>query len=355
VPNAAALPPFVGGTAWDPTRPGAWVTNGVVLAKVDENCMLQCGPQPIPTLGPNAFITGLEVVEGLNELWMIDSQGNLHRYTNGCPAMPLAVCNTGLAQTAVGNVTTGLAVDELQGLVFISYPQFPAGPNRVVVTLLAAPCVPVSQFVIPPCAAAAFGPVLGLACDWGKQVLYATDGADTVRMGYGWVAPLLTVGNVQCCPVPALVDQMIGLAIRPGRATPAGTSCGNGSCPPCPQIHTLGNDPCLGNAQFRLDLDQAPANAFTWCLIGSGPCSPGPTIAPLCGPINTVPYLGAIGPNVTGGIGGCTGATSFSIPLPVAAGLAGQVYSSQCLTFCATTTVFGTALSNCLTWELQGN
>ncbi len=355
MPSSAALPLFVGGTAWDPVRSGAWVSNGILLAKVDDNCGMQCPPMPIPTLGPNAFITGMEVVEGLNELWLIDSAGFLHRYSNTCPAAPLGICNTGLAQTAIGNVTTGLAVDELNGIVFISYPIFPGGPNRIVVSLLAAPCVPVSSFFLPPCFAP-FGAVLGLACDWGNRILYATDGGNTMAMTYGWAPPMVIVGPVTCCPAVAVADPMIGLAVRPGRATSVGGPCANGSCAPCPQIHTLRNDPCLGNAQFALGLDQAPANALTLLAIGTGPCFvPGIIAPPLCGPLHTNALLGTLGPNLTGGFGICDGSTSFNVPLPVAAGLAGQVFSSQCVTICLGGGVIGFGMSNCLSWQLQGN
>lgn len=356
LPSPAVVgPAFAGGTAWDPTRSGAWVSNGVLLAKFDDNCAPMCGPMPIPTLGGNAFVTGMEVVEGLNQLWLIDSLGILHFYSNSCPPVPLGQCNTGLGPTAIGNVTTGLAVDELNGLVFISHPVFPVGPNRIVVSQLAAPCNPVSQFVLPACFAA-FGAVQGLACDWGNQVLYATDGANTVAMNYLWLAPNVIPGPITCCAAPAVADPMVGLAVRPGRATSVGQPCANGSCTPCPQVHTLRNDPCLGNAQFTLGLDQAPAGALALLAIGIGPCAvPGLVAPPLCGPLHTIPYLGSVGPNLTGGSGVCDGSTNFNVPLPVAPGLAGQVFSSQAVTICLAGGALGFAMSNCLSWQLQGN
>ncbi|HEX5054766.1 MAG TPA: hypothetical protein VFZ65_23520 [Planctomycetota bacterium] len=356
MPPATPLPPFVGGTAWDPVRSGAWVCNGLLLGKYDDNCVVQCAPAAIPTLGAAAFITGMEVVEGMNQLWMIDSQGFLHFYTDACPPMPLGVCNTGLAPTAVGQVTTALAVDELRGIVFIAYPNFPVGPNRIVVSTLANPCVPISQFQIPPCFAA-FGAILGLACDWGTQTLYATDGINTVTVPYAWLPPNVIPGLPSCCPAIAVADPMIGLAVRPGRATSVGMPCANGPCPPCPMLHTLANDPSLGNAQFRLALAQAPANSFAWCLIGMGPCAPpGVVVPPLCGPVYTIPYLGALGGNPTGGgFAICDGSTTFNLPLPIVPGLAGQVFSSQCLGLCFGGGVFGFSLSNCLSWQVQGS
>lgn len=358
MPNAAVLPGYAGGTGWDPVRSGAWVSNGLVLAKYNDQCQLQCPPMPIPSLGANAVITGIEVVVGLNQVWLIDSTGILHRYTNTCPPMPLGTCNTGLGQTALGNVTTGLAVDEGAGFVFISYPQFPIGANQIAVMPMPAICQVTQTFPTPPCFAVGMGPILGLACDWGNQRLYATDGANSVAINYMPGAAAVAILGANCCPAVAVVDRMIGLAIRPGGATSAGQPCANGPCMPCPMAHTLRNDPLLGNAQFQLGLDSAQPNVFAFCLIGSGPCmNIGIVTPPLCGPILTVPYLGNLGPNITAGTPApCSGTTSFTLPLPVVPALAGQIFSSQCLTVCFSTTgAFGTSLSNCLSWQLQGN
>jgi hypothetical protein len=357
MPNSAALPPFVGGTAWNPVRSGAWVTNGVVIAQYDDACGPMCPPVAIPSLGPNAFITGLEYVEGLDQLWMIDSLGNLHFYTNACPPVLIGVCATGLGPTPIGNVTTGLAVDEGNGLVFIAYPQLPGGANVIVVTQLAAPCVPVQQIPIPPCLGGIPNPILGLAVDWGNQVLYATNGLTADAINYVPAGPGIAITGVNCCLGPIVIaDRMIGLAIRPGGATPAGTSCANGPCAPCPQLHTLRNDPNLGNAAFALGLDQAQPGSFAWCLIGVGPCQvPGVTVPPLCGDIYTIPYLGNIGPVPVAGPGVCGGSATFPLPLPVAPALANAVFSSQCLSLCFGGGVFGIAQSACISWQLQGN
>jgi hypothetical protein len=152
------------------------------------------------------------------------------------------------------------------------------------------------------------------------------------------------------------VDPMVGLAVRPGRATSMGNPCANGVCPACPMVHSLGNDPNLGNAFFRLDLDQAPASSLAWCIFGTGPCNaPGVSGPPLCGPIFATPALGSLGPNPTGGLGPCAGSTNFSFPLPPWAGLAGWTISSQCVVLCVSGGSIGTSISNCLSYTLQGN
>lgn len=358
MPGGALLPSYAGGTGWDPVRSGAWVSDGQVLALYDDQCQPICPPMPIPTLGPNAFVTGIEVVVGLNQVWLIDSTGMLHRYTNACPPAPLGTCNTGLGQTAIGNVTTGLAVDEGAGFVFVSYPQLPLGNNQIAVMPMPAICQVTQTFGVPPCFAVGTGPILGLACDWGNQTLYATDGGSSIAITYTPGAVSVGVTGVNCCPPVVTIDPMVGLAIRPGGASSNGQPCANGPCAPCPLSHSLRNDPLLGNAQFRLGLDSAQSGVFAFCLIGSGPCmNVGIITPPLCGPILSVPYIGNLGPNVTSGSPvPCSGTTSFNLPLPVAPALAGQVFSSQCLTVCFNTAgSFGTSLSNCLSWQLQGN
>lgn len=356
MPGGGALPPWAGGTAWDPVKSGTWVTNGTVIAMVSDGCNVICPPQPIPMLGPNAVVTGLEHVARFDEVWMIDSVGNLMRFADACPLMPLSVCNTGLVPVAVQKVTTGLAVDERNGLVFYAYCDFATGMNEIVVALASNPCVPISQFPVPPCGPA-FGTVRGIACDWGNEILYLTDGFSTEALHYAWVGPNVNVLTVQCCNLPgAALDPMVGLTIRPGRATSVGVPCANGTCAPCPMVHTLRNDPVAGNLAFGLGLDQAQAGSFAWCLIGAGPCAaPGVTVLPFCGPIYTIPYLGAIGGNPTGGFAICDGSTTFSLPIPSVAALCGQVYSSQCVGLCFGGGAFGFSMSNCLSWQVQGN
>ena len=357
MPPAGNLP-FVGGTAWDPRRPGAWVTNGQVLAKYSDDCSLQCGPMPIPSLSTvSTYITGLEVIDGSNQLWMIDNQGDLHFYSNTCPPVHLGGCNTVLTPTPtpVLQVTTGLAADEGLGLVFISYPDLLSGLTRIAVNDLSNPCQQVDMVFVPPCAST-FGPVTGLACDWGRQILYATDGISIEAMHYAWNGSNLTILNHYCCPAITVAEPMIGLAVRPGRATTLGSPCANGSCPACAMVHTLINDPVIGNAQFKLRLDDAFGNSFSFCLIGDGPCHvPGVSTPIFCGPIYTVPFLGYLGANLISGPSICGGGTTFDLPLPLTPSLVNGVYSSQCVNLCVGPGGgLGFAMSNCLSWELQG-
>jgi len=357
-PGITITPPYAGGTGWDPRRPGAWISDGRLLGKYADDCTPLCTPAMPPTLAPNAFITGLEVVQRLNQIVFVDSQGFIHFYTNTCPPIPVTMCYTGLGPTALGNVTTGLAIDEDQDLVFVAFPIYPVGPNFVAVLRLGNPCQVICQLLVPPCPAGPIGTFTGLACDWGRRILYGTDGNNTVALRYQLTSsvPCPSLLLLSCCQFAAANDPFVGLAIRPGGATRFGHPCNNGLCPNCANQHTLGNDPVLGNADFHLVFDQAPARSLAWALIGAGPCRNSPIITPLlCGPVWSTPLLGSLGPIPTGGITPCSGAAVFAFPLPASATFAGWVLSSQCVTLCATPVGIGTAMSSCLSFELQGS
>jgi hypothetical protein len=359
MPPAAPLPPFVGGTAWDPTRSQVWVSNGPLLAAYSMNgCVPTCPPIPCPTSSPNAFCTGLAFAESLNQLWVIDSLGAILQCQNGCPPVVVAQCRTGLLPGA-NAATTGLAIDEGNGLAFYSYTDFTTGVSIVHVAQIATPCQFFQRQTVSGClVGTAFGPVTGLAVDWCRQILYLTNGRQSQAWNYTVLpGPVLTFAAAGCCTLPTGSDPIIGLCVRPGGATPTGNPCANGSCPNCPMVHSLRNEPNLGNFAFTLGLDSAPTGQLAWCVIGAGPCMPpGLLFPPLCGPIFTPGPLGTLGPMPTGGLGACNGSANFALPLPVIPTLCGAVLSSQCVVLCVTAAGgIGTALSPCLSWRLQGS
>jgi hypothetical protein len=268
------------------------------------------------------------------------------------------MCQTGLVLQAPMQATSGLAVDEGLRLVFISYPDFATNTNWIIVSALNAPCQMFQRLQLQVCPGLVFNAITGLGVDWGRRILYATDGMTTVALRYMPVAGGIAITGQNCCMIPTPVaDPMIGLAVRPGRETSLGGPCANGGCLPCPMVHSLVNDSNLGNAQFRLDLQGAPSGTMAFDILGAGPCSPpGVLVPPLCGPIFLPIVLGTLGPMPTGGTGGCTGAAVFALPLPVVPVLIGAIISSQCLVLCPSPAgPIGTSLSNCISFELQGN
>ncbi|MCU0867154.1 MAG: hypothetical protein MUC36_25515 [Planctomycetes bacterium] len=348
-PGSAALPATAGGAAWDAIHSGTWISNGQLLACVDDTCGYLCPPVAIPGIGGAVFVVGMEVVTSTQQLLVLDSADNLHVLDLACPPVQTSVCPVAFVNPFVSG---GLAADDLAGLVFFTRFDPATGLNQIAFAAAANPCTPIGLLIVPPC-----GPVgafTGLAVDSVAQVLYGTDGQRTVSMSY-LVTPIGTVvlTGVNCCPVLAGLDPLTGLAMRPGRATATGVACNAGICPPCPMVQSTAGDSVLGNADFALRLNGAPAGSIAWCMIGAGPCAAGgPVVPPLCGPAYTLPLLGILGANLTIGAG-CAASTSFSLPLPANASLGGLVLSSQCFVWCPVGPG-GSSMSPCLSFELQG-
>ncbi|HLQ38773.1 MAG TPA: hypothetical protein VK348_13270 [Planctomycetota bacterium] len=351
--------PYAGGTAWDPIRNGVWISNGALLADVDPNtCAYICPPSPAPLVSPNAVVTGLEMLESINQVWMLDSFGNLYQMTYACPPAVTSICNTGLPLTAT-NATGGLAVDEKNRLVFYTYSNWVTGATQLHIATMGAPCATIQVVNVTPCTTGVpLNGVTGLGVDACRQILYLTDGINTMGWTYNVLpGPVLVFGLQTCCnlPPPAPGDLYVGLAVRSGRATPFGGPCANGVCPLCPMVHTLVNSPNLGNLSFALSLTGAPLGNLAWCNIGGGACSPNLAFPPLCGPLFTGPSLGLIGPVPTGVGAGCGGSATFPLALPMIPPLCGAIISSQCIVLCSGGGAIGTSLSNCLSWEIQSN
>jgi hypothetical protein len=352
--NPAGFPmmtglPYFGGTGWDPTRSGAWISNGPTLALIDANCTYLCPPMTSPTPGA---ITGLEVVESLNQLWATDANSNLIRMTLTCPPTVVGGCNLGITPSPTRG-TSGLAVDEGRGLVFVSAGDWSTGSSQLRVSLIGAPCAP---FHIQPlfnnCSAIGMRIVTGLAVDWGNRTLFFTDGYQTIGWTYTYnpAGPSISFAPLNCCTV-AGTDTLIGLAVRPRPPQPFGAPCANGSCPSCPMVHSLVGDPNLGNGSFALSLAGVPSGSIAYAMLSLGNCSSaGTTIAGLCGPIWLGPLWGQLGPNFPTGLG-CVN-TTFPLPLPASVAFANLPVASQCVALCPST---GTTLSNCLSWTMQGN
>ncbi len=355
-PPAPAVP-YAGGTAWDPVRNAAIISNGFLIASVDPiTCAFVCPPIPAPTVSPNAMVTGLEMVESQNEIWQLDSFGALSRLTTTCPPVLISVCNTGLPMTPI-MASGGLAVDELNGYVFYGYSNFGGGVTNVCVASIANPCLIVQTAIPAPCGAMPLlRGITGLAVDAARQVLYMTDGFQTIGWQYAPAGPGVAFMGQTCCALPPTIpgDQWIGLAVRSGRETSIGAPCAAGSCPACPTSHVLRNSPNLGNGLFALGLDNMALSSFAIAGIGVGPClTAGPVIAPFCGPIHVaLPTITTLGPVFSPMGAGCGASINFPLPLPNNPVFAGLVLSSQCAIFCAGG---GNALSNCISFELQSN
>lgn len=340
-----------GGAAWDAATNSMWVSSGGLLGRFDPTCTSTCAPAGAP-IGPANVVTGLDVVDSLNELWILDNLGVITRCNRAnCPPTVNSTCATPFPQAGF-LVTSGIAVDEGRGAVFYSVCDFAAGTTTVYVATLANPCTPFASTVLADLFS---NPAIctGVACDWGNSILYWTDSRSTYGLAYNFnnTGPSITFGAQSSCLVASPPGEpYTDLTIRVAAATSSGTSCASGTCPSCPVVHSLRTGPVLGST-LQLGLDQAVPNTFYWCLLGFGGCGTGVSITPLCGPILTPVILGPLGPNLTTNGGPCNGSTTFFWTLPANPAFAGTVMSSQCIGLCGGTS---TTMSNCLTWVLQG-
>ncbi|MCR9245928.1 MAG: hypothetical protein NXI31_12920 [bacterium] len=339
-----------GGTAFDGTNGTMWATDGQALASYSGPllCNLVCGPVPCPKSAAVANASGLDVVESLNQLWVVDEFNWLTQCDLGCPPTIAAQC---MIATLPGDRISGVSVDDGNGIVF--YTAINAVGGNLYVAQIATPCAPFSVTPLATCTSAATPPQ-GIAVDWGVARAYWTDGPSTYSFGYAYnpAGPSIAFTPTTCCNfIQSPNDPYTDLTLRPRGTSPAGNPCANGSCPTCTNLHTLRNAPILGNT-VELGLDDAPEASLAWCLLSIGPCIIGaPTIAPLCGPLLVGPGP-TLGFNITSGTSGCNGSTTFYLPLPPAPAFAGLPLSSQCVVLCGGGT--GTALSNCQSWTLMG-
>ncbi|MCA8973620.1 MAG: hypothetical protein KDC98_02815 [Planctomycetes bacterium] len=352
------LPPntlnyWPGGTTWDSATNSAWATTGTLLTKQDlTTCTPSCGPVQCPR-SPGSQATGLDLHDALNELWTIDSNGIITRSQNNCGLAFVASHNTGLLPGAGPTVTTAIGIDELRGLVFYSTSNFGVGSGTIYVAPIATPGAWFASFAVQDCFN---GPnlITGLAVDAGNAAIYWTNGRGTFRWTYTVAAgPVVNLIPGTCCIQAAPVTEpYTDLAIKWGGATPSGTPCANGTCPACPMVHLLRNAPLLGTT-LQLGLDQTPTSMPAWCVISFGACTGGGSaFPPLCAPplVNLNATAVTLGMNITTAGTGCTGTTTFLLPLPSNPSLAGVPMSSQCIGLCPP---LGTTMSNCLSWILQ--
>jgi hypothetical protein len=353
---ATTLNYWPGGSAYDSSTGTAWATTGTLLSRHNlTTCgVVGCGPVPCPrSAGSQA--TGLDVHDALGELWTIDSNGIITRSTNNCSLTFITSHATvpTLALQPGPVATSGITIDELRGLVFYSTCNFAVGSGNIHVALMGSPG---AWFQATPVIDCFTNPSLitGLAVDAGNSVLYWTNGRGTMSQTYTYnpAGPSVTFGPPTCCiQVAPFTEPYTDLSIKWGGATSSGTPCANGTCPSCPMVHVLRNAPLLGTT-LQLGLDLAPTSMPAWCLISFGSCGTGTTFGPLCGPllINLGASAITLGMNVTSAGVGCTGTTTFLLPLPSNPAFAGLPLASQCVGLCPPT---GTTMSNCLSWVLQ--
>lgn len=353
LPPPAASFPWVGGTAYDSDTRGVWVSNGLLIAKVDPRsaCAPECPVLPMPNTTPNNPVTGLAYYEPTRTLYVTDQSNTIRWYSvgGGCQLSLVSRC---IAPIPAGDVLTGCATDDQTGQIFYCAvtPGNPGG--RVYVAQIGSPCTPFCNFPITTCGTATMGPLVGLGYDACADVLWATDGRFTTGRSFNPIACAL-ISEVQCCVNTG--EPYVGLDVLANNETSAGASCTAAPCPACPtMLHVLGGDPYLGSISFSLDLNNAPGGSSAVLIINFGACGPPVFSPPLCAGVR----VGFVPPPVTafapaGGTPGlCNGAATIGVPIPPNPALCGAPFCSQYIGFCPTG---GTYVSNALGWSIGGS
>lgn len=340
-----------GGNAWDGTTNSLWASTGQAIARYGVGpCGLNFGPVACPKSAPLAEVVGMDVHEGLNQLWILDDAGIVTQVQNTTALTFVNSFATGLA--LAGTIApSAIAIDELRGLVFYTTCDFAGGGATLHVAQLATPGAIFQSTSISIC----FGTLItGIAVHPGTATLYSTNGRETMAWIYNYnsAGPSVSYAAGVCCTAAPPGDPYIDLSIRWLPAVPLGEPCASGACTPCPMVHVLRNPPLLA-ANLQLGLDFAQPGIPVWCLINFGSCvTGGPVLPPLCGPLY-VPLgalLSALGLQFTAGPGPCSASATIILPLPGNPVFLGTPLASQFVGLCPPS---GTTMSNCLSWVIQ--
>ncbi len=345
-----------GGTAWDATRGGVWITNGTDLMCVDgESCRTICKiHRPLTT---RASITGLAVNERMRVMVVTDSLNNIHQFKLDCPIATLV--SSCRAKVPSGHTIGGVATDDIGDLVLYSSSDFSgsgAPGNRLYVAPRLRACDPICSVPVARCGNTTLGPIHGVAYDACTGHVFLTEGFVTIELRID--VSTCKVAEVRCCR-QTLSEPYIGLCLVPSRSESLGRSCLLRPCAACTSMeHTTIGDPALGNGSFGLALSGAPVGASAFAFFNFGACTSGIKIPGFCGgvfvPISPLPPIG-IGPIITSGFGGCTGAASTLVSIPASTSLCGATFCSQFLGLCPLAIGTGTFVSNAQSWTISSS
>ncbi len=345
----AATAPSHGGAAYDATTRGLWITNGLVIGRVDPRggCAEVCSVAPIPRVSASNPATGLAHSAATQQLFVTDASNNILIFrTSGCALSFVSRC---AITPPVGEVLSGAACDDSTGTLFYCTADPTGAGGTVFAAPLSDPCNPFCRIPLDRCAMIPLTGLTGLAYDACQKTLYVA-GRIIVQLRFDRGSCAFT--GSRCC-VSASNDPMVGLGWMPPTEASVGTSCTAGACTSCPaMVHALRGDPVVGSASFRVTLENAPAGAVAFLALGAGACTPpGLSLPSFCGPILAPvgPTTTVFGPVPAVGSTGCTGVAALSLRIPANPSLCGAPLGSQMIGLCGT----GTLVSNCLSWQVS--
>lgn len=349
-----------GGAAYDPRRRALWICDDRTLELIRlADCASLC--QTTPQRMSGLTISGLSISDRRQLMFQLETApgvAQLETYDlRSCPPGQAALrpCSVPIAANATA---AGLAFDEARQLLYVVDSERLLGGYRHTLHVLAlASTAPCGQYVctvtFADCSPSLSGmPITGLGYDCCTRILYATNGVETrsLRM----LDPLqCSIQDLGCCSMQAGGGLYMGIDVVAGwTRTDLGQSCLGASCASCPGVQAdLAGDPSLGNQEFALLLEHAPAGGFGLALLGLGSCTGGVQVPSWCGPL--FPPASPLAFFLVGLTGsGCAASGTLPLPVPVDTGLCGLPVCSQWLVLCSGG---GTGVSNAVAFTLAGS
>lgn len=348
-----AAMPWIGGTAYDATSRGVWVSNGMDIGKYDSRnaCAVECAVMPMPNTSPNNPVTGLAYYDPAQELYVTD-RGNVIRWYTVSGGCTLTLASRCLPPIPSGEILTGCATDDHTGAIFYTAVDPSGNGGTVYVAQIGAPCLPFCQFSVTTCGGNLMGPLTGIGYDDCAEEIWVTDGRYVKGISYDPIN-CVVLGESGCCV--NTIERYIGITVLTSNEQSIGTSCTAGGCPTCPTMeHVLGSDPYPGNAGFTLDLVDAPGGSNAFVVFNIGTAGPPVLSPPFCTglvvPLFPPPFSGTVPVGGTAGL--CNGSGAFSLPIPTFPALCGTTFTSQFLGTCPSGSLFA---SNAVQWMIGGS
>jgi len=345
--------PWAGGAAYDGRNESEWTTDGLIMVETRINgCQVVCRAPAMLTLGPGSFASGLEICPGVGQMFQLESlpgAAMIHVWNIAlCPPVPMQACQFPLPTAA--HTAGAVAIDDANGEIYYATSIFGAGgpANFILGARLANPCNILCRIPVPACGTAVMGPLRAMCFDECRQLLFVSDGTQTVTMRRTGPGPC-AFAAVQCCnPSPGVATYgWVGFDVEPQHARAVGASCTAPSCAACPgmALGTIG-DPVLGNPTFRLALSGAPFPAVLALAVSPGGCNL-PGVPVLCGQWHPTVATTLFFPMVpVGGAGPCSGTATVPLPIPKNYALCGAPLCFQGVIVCLSPLGPGFGLTN---------
>lgn len=347
--------PWAGGAAYNGRNESTWTTDGIIMVETQlDGCRVICRMPAARALGAASFAGGLEILPGPGLMYQVESLpgvAQLHRWDiSVCPPVLTASCQLPLPSPQ--HTCGGIAVDEVNGEVYYAASVFGAlGPANVILSAqLNNPCNIICRIPVQGCGTVLLGAIRGMCFDECRQLMYVTDGNQTLIYARAATTPC-GFRPTACCNASPNTGPYgwVGFDVEPQHAQPVGQSCLGANCVPCPNLalDTVG-DPVLGNPTFQLSVTGAPLGSVMAIGLSPGGCN-APGLPLLCG--NWHPTLGTTFflPSVPlGGTLPCQATANLPLPIPTNFGLCGAPLCFQAVIVCLASGTPGLGLTNAL-------